>query len=157
MGTEWLEDPDSALTIEIASGPRGRLYAYRHPDGSSVLDALNKKLKKRYGVRFWRFANEGAETLKGDHYHNWANDDEMRDFSAFKDLDSKTRIPIFPEGRPGMFVATHLISGKNEDKLKTKDKLETLRVRAEYYERQARLREQLGRRAAGARGRSGRN
>jgi hypothetical protein len=136
MGSE--ADPDESLAELIEEGHRCRIFAYRDVNGIAVarvaLEELMQKVQEAYAVRFVRMCSHGAESMKPEHYHKWVGDLRVREFGAFKDLKSKTRIPSFPDG-PGIRILTHVITGKKEDKLKEGDILETIKIYQDYMQR----------------------
>lgn len=146
-------DPSLARDMGIR-GDRCALYAYRAPDGSvPLLEAfdnfqMHDHLKGTYAARLQRAAQDGMERLKGDHYHKYTKEMDKalaaRIHGVFKDINSKTRIPCFFDGRKRL-VLTHLIEGKKEDKLNEKDKLVTINLVDEYHARKAELAQQRSR------------
>ena len=147
MGDERLDgDPPAEVAELIECGIRCRLFAYRAPDGSCpALDELERmpsNVQQAYGLRFRKLCEHGPESLREDQYHKWTKrmhpDPAIKEFGAFKDIRSKTRIPSFPDG-DGIRILTHMIQGKKEDKLSNKAALETLRIRDEYLKRRSRF------------------
>lgn len=139
--------PPGQLVVLVDEGPRCRLYAYRGPDGSvpvlEALEAQDSSVQEAYAVRFRRLCAEGPERLRDDQYHKWKSNrakdrDDIKEFAAFKDNRSKTRIPSFPDGA-GVRVLTHLITGKKEDRLDPRGVREAVKIREEYMRRKAAL------------------
>lgn len=137
-----------ALRRLIYRGERLSIYAYRGPGGEvpllNAIDRLRRRyphLREAYMTRWKRAADHGLEQMKADHYHTWTKKHDKRLagtlLGAFKDLNSKTRVPVFADG-PGVLVLTHLIEGKKEDAIKPKDRKDTLGFYDEYWNRKER-------------------
>ena len=132
-------EPPGALAVPVdTAGPRRRIYAYRLRDGRAPavdgLEALDPQAQARYFARFREMGMNGQ--LRGKYYHPWKG--KAKGMAAFKDNQSQTRIPSFPDGA-GNLILTHVIEGKKEDKIPEADENEALRYRAEYLERKARM------------------
>ena len=69
----------------------------------------------------------------------------------FKDNQSQTRIPSFADGDQNIILTT-LLTGKKENKIKSKDVNRALGIREDYFDRRDAL---LGRRSAQARAKRG--
>lgn len=134
-GIEPLEDLVQPIYTD---GPRRRIYAYRRADGSvpvlEGLDSLDPKAQARYGTRFKEMGLNGQ--LRGKYYHPWKG--SGAGMGAFKDNQSQTRIPAFPDG-DGILIVTHVITGKKEDKLNERDVRKARGYRDEYFKRKMQL------------------
>ena len=150
------------LFVTIAKGERRTIVAYVGRDGRAraqeFLDALDHVARSRYAVRFCQLCQDG--TLRGQFLHPWDSkkskkSKNAKDLQCFKDIGSKTRIPCFPSGDPGVLVLTHGFR-KKEDKLDEAEIDRADTVRCEFQTRRAEMRAKgtpsVGKRISGGRG-----
>jgi len=132
------------LTVPIAKGERCTIVAYKGRDGHAgakeFLESLDEAAQVRYAVHFRQMCQDGR--LRGEHMHPWdpKKNKKAKDLKCFKDNGSKTRIPCFPSGDPGVLVLTHGFGGKKEDKLDDAEIRRADEVRREFHARAADLR-----------------
>ena len=139
-----------AQVAELSSVRSSRISAQSLVPLKEIVDHVGQKdsVQQAYTVRFMRICSEGAERMREDHYHKWIKqkDPRVREFAAFKDLRSKTRIPSFPDGS-GVRILTHMIHNKKENKIDSKEINKAFRVYEDYLERKARILLQAQRKA----------
>ena len=131
------------LLVLMASGQRRSIWAYRGVDGvapaKQFLDGLDATTRARYALRFNKMCIDGQ--LRGQDWHKWdgKKNKGAEKLGAFKDIASKTRIPCFPEGDPGVLVLTHGFGGKKENDIDPQEVNKAIKIREEYYHRKTRI------------------
>lgn len=126
--------------VNVLLGRKRQIVAYMDDTGGvpalEFLDALEKKSKTRYMVRFQMFVDEGR--LKGKYYHpldaKKTKNKDVRHLAEFKDNTSQSRVLCFTDPLVGV-VLTHGFGGKKESKLPEKEVLLALRIREDYLAR----------------------
>jgi len=122
---------------------RVKIYAYVDAKGvcpfEEFLSTLDRSAKKRYVISFQKMCMNGF--LRGEEWHVWDPAYKRSPppiparMGAFKDIESKSRVPSFWTDERGIMVLTHGFGGKKEDDIDVVEVNRAIRIRNDYCAR----------------------